>query len=214
MSNKKNPDRNPERGWGQMLQQYFNDDVLVSNHAVSGRSTRSFIDEGRWDKVVNLLQPGDYVFIQFGHNDQKEYDPKRYTNPYSGYRHNLEKFVNETKAKGAHPVLLSSIVRRNFNDEGTLVDTHGPYPFVTRTVAHEMEVPFIDLQLKTEKLVIELGFEKSMDIYLFLEPNEVEMYPDGKEDNTHLSIEGATKVAGLAVEGIKELNLPLVKYIR
>lgn len=214
MANKEKPEINPERGWCQMLQQFFNDSVEIKNHAVNGRSTKSFIDEGRWDVILDSLNPGDYVFIQFGHNDQKISDPKRYTNPYTAYRRNLEKFVNDTRLKGATPVLFSSIVRRKYNENGVLEDTHGAYPYITRQVAKELNVPFIDLQLKTEDLVNSLGEEKSKELYLWIEPNENEYFPDGKIDNTHLSVKGGNEVARLAIEGIKELNLPLIKYIK
>ena len=104
---------NPERGWGQMLPGYFSEDIRVDNHAMNGRSSKSFIDEGRWDKVLSLVKKGDYVFIQFGHNDEK---PKadRHTDPGTTFDANLRKFVNETRAKGGIPVLFNSIVRRNF----------------------------------------------------------------------------------------------------
>ncbi len=215
MADKPGPaDVNPERGWGQLLPVFFNENVRVENHAVNGRSTKSFIDEGRWEAVLEKLRSGDYVFIQFGHNDMKVADPTRYTNPYSGYRRNLEKFVRETRAKGAFPVLLSSIVRRNFNEQGTLVDTHGAYPHVARMVAKEMEVPFIDHQLKTEDYINALGPEKSKEIYLWVAPGEHERFPDGKQDNTHLTLKGATEFARLAVEGIRELALPLTEYLK
>ena len=118
MANKKDPDRNPEHGWAQMLQPFFNNDVIVVNKAVNGRSTKSFINEKRWDSIYKVLKPGDYVFIQFGHNDAKVADSTRYTNPHTTYRHNLIRFVTETRAKGAFPILFSSIARRNFNEQG------------------------------------------------------------------------------------------------
>ena len=214
MSNKKNPEINPEHGWGQVFPEFFNEQISIQNHAVNGRSSRSFIDEGRWQAVLDELKSGDYVLIQFGHNDQKYKDSTRFTNPYTGYRRNLEKFVKETREKGANPVLLSSIVRRKFNEFGTLEDTHGVYPFIVREVAREMDVPFIDLQLKTEDLVISLGPEKSKELYLWIKPGENDYIPNGREDNTHLNYYGAKKIAGLAVEGIKELELPLVKYLK
>ncbi len=135
MADKIKPDENPERGWCQLLPQFLNENVEVKNHAVNGRSTRSFIDEKKWDAVYHQLKKGDYVFIQFGHNDQKKNDPERYTNPTTAYRNNLIKFIKETREKGAIPVLFTSIVRRNFNEEGTLVDTHYMYPFVVRLLA-------------------------------------------------------------------------------
>jgi lysophospholipase L1-like esterase len=123
----KEPDKRPETGWGEMIPEFFNENLIVKNHAVNGRSSKSFIDEGRWDNVLDSLRPGDYVCIQFGHNDQKEYDPERYTIPITGYRQNLIRFITETRAKGACPLLATPIVRRKFNEEGTLVDTHGLY---------------------------------------------------------------------------------------
>ena len=156
MANKA-PERFPETGWGQVFGELFNDKVKVENHAVNGRSSRSFLDEGLWDKVYQQLKPGDYVFIQFGHNDQKADSPGRYTNPYTAYRANLERYVTETRSKGAVPVILSSIVRRKFNEKGTLEDTHGAYPLVARMVARETGAGFIDLQLLTENLVTQSG---------------------------------------------------------
>uniref|UniRef100_UPI004048D354 rhamnogalacturonan acetylesterase n=1 Tax=Mariniflexile sp. TaxID=1979402 RepID=UPI004048D354 len=154
MANKKNPETNPEHGWGQVLPQFFNAKAVIDNRAVNGRSSRSFITEMRWDSIVKTLKKDDYVFIQFGHNDQKINDPKRYTNPHTAYRNNLIRFILETRKKGAAPILFSSIVRRNFNDEGTLVDTHGEYPMEMRLVADEFNVPFIDLQYQTELLEV------------------------------------------------------------
>jgi lysophospholipase L1-like esterase len=214
MSDKPNPDKNPERGWGQMLPVFFNENVTVKNFAVNGRSTKSFINERRWDSVLAELKPGDYVFIQFGHNDQKFKDSLRYTNPYTAYRRNLIKFVNDARKKGGIPVLFSSIVRRKFNDYGTLEDSHGAYPFIVREVARELNVPFVDLQLKSEDLVISLGLEQSKELYLWIEPGAYEMYPDGKQDNTHFTEKGATEMARLAVEGLKENNLAITKFLK
>lgn len=214
MANKPDPDTNPERGWGQLLPRFVGPGASVSNHAVNGRSTKSFIDEGRWDAVVAALRPGDYVLIQFGHNDQKSEDPTRYTNPYTGYRRNLERFVNEARARGANPVLLSSIVRRNFNAQGTLVDTHGVYPWVTREVARDLGVPFIDLQLMTEDLVLRAGEEGSKALYVWTAPGEFAMYPEGRQDNTHLSVKGATEVARLAARALKAVGGPIAELVQ
>lgn len=213
MADKPEPRRNPERGWGQVLAGYFNDRVIVRNHAVNGRSTKSFLDEGKWNRVADEIVPGDYVFIQFGHNDQKSQDPSRYANPYSSYRRNLERMVEESREHGAHPVILSSIVRRKFNDQGTLEDTHGAYPFVARMVAESLDVPFIDLQQQTEDLVSGLGPERSAALYKILKPGVSEMYPDGVTDNTHLNESGALEIAGMVAESIRELGLPLARYL-
>lgn len=214
MANKKNTDINPERGWGQLLPTFFNDNVTIRNLAQNGRSSKSFISEGRWDTVMTDIKPGDYVFIQFGHNDQKYKSPERFTNPYTGYRQNLEKFVNETRAKGGIPVLFTSTIRRKFNEWGVLEDTHGEYPFVVRDVARDLKVPFVDMQRKTENLVLELGIEKSKELFMWLEPGECEMYPDGREDNTHFTEHGAIEMCKLAIEGLKENDLALVRYLK
>jgi lysophospholipase L1-like esterase len=203
----KSEKRYPETGWGMVFQEFFKDGVVVDNHALNGRSSKSFIGEGHWDQVLNKLQPGDYVFIQFGHNDQKDRKPDRYTNPVTTYRANLERYVRETREKGAHPILLSSVVRRNFNDEGTLIDTHGLYPLITRMVSESVDVPFIDLQLLTEMKVIEMGPEKSQELYMCLQPGEYPNYPDGNKDNTHFNNFGAHVVARMVVEELKKKDI-------
>lgn len=214
MADKENPGENPEHGWAQVLPQFFTDEATVDNRAVNGRSSKSFITEKRWDSVYNALKPHDYIFIQFGHNDQKFKDSSRYTNPHTTYRHNLIRFVKETLEKGATPVLFSSIVRRNFNESGTLIDTHGAYPLEARLVAQEMDVPFIDLQYLTEVLETSLGPEASKKLHLHFRPGEHPYYPEGKEDDTHLSKEGAMAVSALAIAEIKSLGLPLAKMIK
>lgn len=214
MSDKKDPEINPEHGWGQMLPELMTTEINIENHAVNGRSTRSFIAEGRWEKVRNKLNSGDFVFIQFGHNDQKIEDPERYTNPYTQYRANLEKFVKEAREKGATPILLSSIVRRNFNEQGVLVDTHGEYPLVTRMVSNDLQVPFIDMQLLTEQLEISYGPEDSKSLHLHIQAGENEYEPEGMQDDTHLSEKGATLVASLALQEIYRKDLELKKYIK
>ena len=214
MADKPDPDRNPERGWGQMLPRFLDGGVTVRNHAVNGRSSKSFIDEGKWDAVLAQLRPGDYVLIQFGHNDYKPGDPKRHTNPYTAYRRNLERYVAETRAKGATPVLATSIVQRKFNASGVLEDTHGAYTFVARQVATETGTPFVDLQLLTEDLVAARGPEGAKALYLWVAPGASAMYPQGKEDDTHLSVAGATEVARLAATAIARLKIPLARHIR
>lgn len=214
MSDKKDPEINPEHGWGQMLPELMTTEINIKNHAVNGRSTRSFIAEGRWEKVRNKLNSGDFVFIQFGHNDQKIEDPERYTNPFTQYRANLEKFVKEAREKGATPILLSSIVRRNFNEQGVLVDTHGEYPLVTRMVSNDLQVPFIDMQLLTEQLEISYGPEDSKSLHLHIQAGENEYEPEGMQDDTHLSEKGATLVASLALQEIYRKDLELKKYIK
>lgn len=214
MADKPLENDNPERGWCQLLPEFLTGSIIVENHAVNGRSSKSFISEGRWAKVRSLLKAGDYVFIQFGHNDQKSKDPARFTNPYTGYRQNLEKFVKETREKGAVPILFTSIVRRNFNAYGTLIATHGNYPLVVRLVADAMDVPLVDLQRLTENLEISYGPEKSKTLHLWYAAGELDIYPEGKQDDTHLSVKGATEVARLAVDAMKEAQPEWEVFIR
>ena len=242
MANKKLEGENPERGWGQMLSRYFTDDITVDNHAVNGRSSKSFIDEGRWDNVLSKIQKGDYVFIQFGHNDEKD-DPKRHTDPGTTFDANLRKFVEETRAKGGIPVLFNSIVRRNFGKSGAdavadaikqddirngidpkapkevieegakLIDTHGAYLDSPANVAKELNVTFIDLNSLTHKLVEDLGPEKSKKLYLWVQPKTVPALPDGREDNTHLNVHGASIVAEMAAKAVAEAVPELGQYL-
>ncbi|WBL24710.1 rhamnogalacturonan acetylesterase [Zunongwangia sp. HGR-M22] len=214
MADKRDPEENPEHGWGQMLPDLMTDNITIENHAVNGRSSKSFISEGRWKTVYDKLKSGDFVIIQFGHNDQKVNSPDRYTNPFTGYRYNLEKYIKETREKGAIPILMTSIVRRNFNENGTLVDTHGEYPLVVRMVAKDFDVPFIDMQWLTEQLEEKYGEEESRSLHLHFAPGEVAYYEKRKDDDTHLSEKGATLVATLALKAIAEKDLTLKKYIK
>ena len=206
---------NPERGWGQALPLYFDaEKVRIENHAKNGRSTKSFIDEGRWDAVAGKLKKGDYVFIQFGHNDEKQQSVERYTDPHGAYKANLTRFVNETRVKGAYPVLMSPIVRRHFDESGHLIDTHGEYPEAVRELSQELNVPFIDMESKTRRMIERLGPEDSKRLFVWFEAGEYPRFPEGKQDDTHLNWEGAVAVASLAVEGIRELHLPLSRYLK
>jgi lysophospholipase L1-like esterase len=209
----KDPKAEPERGWGQALPSFFDDTVKVSNHAVNGRSSKSFLDEGRWQTVLNSLLTGDYVIIQFGHNDEKS-DATRHTDPYTTYKNNLEKFVTDTRAKGAFPIFCTSIVRRKFDEKGVLVDTHGEYPDAVRQAAKELKVPLLDLQLRTKTLVSELGPEKSKSLFLYAPPGAYPNRPDGVQDDTHLNPEGAAAVARMAAEEMKALKLPLADHLK
>jgi lysophospholipase L1-like esterase len=214
MANKVKPEENPERGWGQMLPLFFNDNIIIDNRAENGRSTRSFVNENRWDAIYKILKPGDYVFIQFGHNDAKEKDSLRYTNPHTAYRYNLIRFVSESREKGAIPIIFSSVVRRNFNENGVLISTHGDYTLEARLVAQEYNVPFIDMEYYSELLEQSYGPEKSKQLHLHYKIGENLFFPEGKEDNTHLNVKGATAIAKIAVEELKKTKLDIIKYIK
>ena len=178
--------QNPERGWGQLFRPLFDASVRVENHATNGRSTKSFRDEGRWAAVYGKLQPGDYVFIQFGHNDQKQQDSTRYASP-ERYAENLRRYVRETREKGGIPVLLTPIVRRHFTG-GALDDTHGPYADAVRRVAAAEKTPLIDAERLTRAWVSSLGEEASRACYMWVEPGTSPRWPDGRRDDTHLNV--------------------------
>ena len=226
MANKSLKDGNLERGWGQMLPCFLTEDVAVDNHAMNGRSSLSFINEGRWDAVLAKLKKGDYVFIQFGHNDEKASE-KLHTDPGTTFDDNLRRFVRETREKGAYPVLFNSIVRRNFPPEGVtepkgsyevegnvLVDTHGEYLNSPRRVAEEMDVPFVDLNKLTHDLVVNLGVEKSKSLFMWVPAGIYDFCPKGKIDNTHLNIYGGKVVAGIAMEAVAKVVPALAPYVQ
>ena len=208
------PEKRPETGWGEALQKRFNPDrVRVENHAMNGRSTRTFIEENRWQAIVGKLKEGDYVFIQFGHNDESKEKVDRYTPP-EDYRKNLIRFVNEVRGKKAIPVLLTPVMRRRFDKSGNFQDSHGEYPDIVRSVAAEYKVALIDMHRKSERVIKQYGVEESKKLFLQLKPNENPNYPNGIEDNTHFSPLGADVMASLAVEGIREQKLDLAKYLK
>lgn len=210
----KQPDKRPETGWGEMLGQHFKDGkVRIDNRAMNGRSTKTFISEGRWQAIVDGLKKGDYVFIQFGHNDESKEKGERYTPP-EDYRKNLIRFVRDVRAKYANPVLMTPVMRRKFDKDGNFVDTHGEYPDIVRYVAKEQNVPFIDMHRKSEAVVKRFGVEESRKLFLQLKPGENPNYPNGIEDNTHFNPLGAEEMAKLAVAGIKEDKLKLAKLLK
>jgi len=211
MANKK-AEVYPETGWGQVFQNCFDTKVKVSNHAVNGRSSKSFIDEGRWKVVFDSLKKGDYVFIEFGHNDEKADKPAVYTDPSSTYKQNLEKYIIESRSKGAIPILLTPIVRRKFDESGKLVDTHGKYPEAVRDLAQNLKVRWIDMELLTKTLVNSLGDEPSKKLYLWTAPDA--KFPEGRKDDTHLCVEGARTYANLVATEVAKMKIGLSKHLR
>lgn len=236
MANKDISNGKKERGWGMVLQSYFDDNIRIDNHAVNGRSSRSFINEGRWDTVLNRMKPGDYVIIQFGHNDEK---PKadRHTDPGSTFDYNLAKFVRETREHGGIPVLMNCVVRRNYfvqapeNDDDeklrtttfqdgvkmvegdSLIDTHGLYRVAPRDVAQRMNVHFVDANRITHDLEQGLGREASKKLHMWFLPGEEPSVPKGRQDNTHYCVYGAHQVARLLADALCE-EIPVLKRYR
>jgi len=203
----------PERGWGMALNGLFKDPAMIQNHAVNGRSTKSFIDEGRWARIVAALHPGDFVLIQFGHNDEKIEDPLRGTDPKTTFSENLRRFIKDVRAKQATPMLATPTARRRFNAAGKLVPTHGAYPDATRAVAAEEKVPLLDLEKATSAWLQAAGDEPSKKFFMWIAPGAHPLVPGGRQDDTHFVEAGAVHVAELAVAQIREQNLPLAKWL-
>lgn len=202
----------PETGWGMPFVYFFDSSIEVDNRAKNGRSTRTFISENRWQPVADDLQEGDYVLIQFGHNDESKEKTDRYTTPEQ-FKINLTKFVTETKSKKANPILITAVARRKFDTTHHIVDGHGVYTQIVRELAKELDVPMIDLQKSSTELLEKMGEENSKLLFLQLEKNEHPNYPEGKTDNTHFNEFGARKMAQLVLKELISLNLELTKHI-
>lgn len=202
----------PETGWGMPFKYFFDSTVLVENHAKNGRSTKSFREEKLWQPILSKLKAGDYVLIQFGHNDESPEKVGRYTTPEQ-FKNNLTQYVQETRRKAANPVLITPVARRSFDPSGKVVNTHGIYGNLVKEVAEQLKVPLIDLQQSSEALLQQFGVEASKLLFLHLEPGEHPNYPAGKEDNTHFSELGARKMAQLVLKEIRSLKLPIAKQV-
>ncbi len=184
----------PQTGMSQGLGLYLKEAVTIRSYAKNGRSTKSFLDEGRFVAVEQAMQSGDFLLIQFGHNDEKD-DPARHTDPDTTFTENLRLFINAARKKGAYPVLITPIARRLFDGAGDfLPGSHGEYPDAMRRLAEAEQVPLVDLTTATEAFVASVGDEPSKPLF---------MWP---KDNTHLKPEGAVKMAGFLAEGLRNLG--------
>lgn len=203
----------PERGWGQLFKTLVREPAKVENHAANGRSSRSFLREGRWKKVVEMLHAGDWVVIQFGHNDEKVDKPDVGAEAHGLYRENLRLYVREAVSHGARPVLVTPVARRRWDENGRLVPTHGDYPDVVRKVAREEGVPMVDLEALTEKLERSLGVEGSKALHLWFAPGVHPGLPEGLRDDTHYSEAGALRVAKLFAAECRRLEIGIERWI-
>lgn len=214
MSNKPLFPPQPERGWGQLLPLYFTDSVHIHNLAMNGRSSKSFRSEGRWKPVMELIRPGDYVIIQFSHNDQKDKDPRRFTEAFGSFKENLARYVQETREKQGRPILATPIVRRKFNGTGELNDTHGDYAVAIRQVAKDLNVPLLDLQKRSAELIEALGPDRSKMLFMWFDPGEFEKLPQGRKDDTHLNAFGASRICDLATDELRTASPDLAQWLR
>ncbi|GAA4746540.1 rhamnogalacturonan acetylesterase [Flavisolibacter ginsenosidimutans] len=207
------PERAPITGWGMPFKYFFDSSITIDNRAKGGRSTRTFISEGRWQPVADSLQKGDYVLMQFGHNDEakEEKYKDRYT-PVPDYKTNLAKFISETRAKGATPVLITPVSRMRFKD-GVAQETHTDYTAAVYEVAKQHNVPLIDLDKMSRELYQQMGEENTKLLFMQLAPGEHPSYPDGQKDNTHFNEYGARRIAELVLAGLRESNVELINHL-
>ncbi|PWK18130.1 DNA sulfur modification protein DndE [Arcicella aurantiaca] len=210
----KNPYDEPEMGWGQAFPQLFTNAVEIQNHAVNGRSTKSFRTLGHWKKVNDQLHKGDFVFIQFGHNDQKESDTTRYAAPQTDYRKNLIRYIEETQAKGATPILLTPVMRRKFDENGKFVDQHGEYPKVVREIAQQYHLYLIDAHKESQKIIEQHGVEGSKKMFMIFGGGIYSKFPKSNEDNTHFSPYGARLMANMVADEMVKQGNPLKSFLK
>lgn len=202
----------PETGWGMPFVYFFDSTVTVDNRAKNGRSTKTFITEKLWEPVAAGMQEGDYLLIQFGHND--EVKTKKSYATEEEFKNNLVMYVNTARSKKAIPVLITPVARRSFDSAtGKVTGTHDVYAAIVRTVAKENNIPLIDLDVKSQALLQKMGVETSKLLYNQLEAGEHPNYPKGVADNTHFSELGARKMAEIVLAEIRNLKLELADRI-
>jgi lysophospholipase L1-like esterase len=190
----------PRAGWGQALPAFLQPGFAVSNAALSGASSKSFVDLGRLDLILAAIRPGDFLLVSFGHNDEKIDDPARYTEPWTTFQDYLRLYLDGARSAGAHPVLVTPVERRRFTADGVAYESHGDYPASMRALAADTGTPLIDLTASSFALWGALGPEATKGYFLWLDPGESVNYPDGVSDNTHFQAHGAIEVARLVVE--------------
>lgn len=202
----------PETGWGVPFAVFFDEGIQVDNRAKNGRSTRTFIEEGRWAGIVEAMVPGDYVIIQFGHNDESEHKKDRYTTPQQ-YQANLSRFIDDVRKAGAEPILMSPITRRYFESESKIRHTH-PYAPLVRAVAATEKVVFIDMEVITRDYFQAMGDRDSALRFMHIAPGLHPNYPVGVRDDTHLNQMGAREVAQLVLAELQKHSHPLAQRLR
>lgn len=197
----------PQTGIGQVFNLFLKPEIRLENHAKNGRSTKSFIDESRLAPIYDRITEGDFLFIQFGHNDEKNMDPSRYTEPFSDYMINLEKFVNVARNKKAWPVLITPLERRCFAEEHLLeAGMHGEYVKAMRLTAEKLQVPLVDLYEMSRELMEEAGAERTKEWFMHLEKGKYASHPEGLCDNTHLQYAGAVAFGSCIARGLRKLG--------
>ena len=210
----KSGEAKPETGWGEKISCFLSSDIEVRNYAQNGRSTKSFIAEKRLDQISNEIGPGDFLLVQFGHNDQK-IDLPIGTMPYGDYQENLARFVEVARAKNAFPVLLTSVTRRDNLPDGRLnPETLGDYPAAMIALGEKLAVPALDVYRLTQDYYEKMGMEETKKLHLHLAAGQHPNYPAGVTDNTHFNDYGAYQIARIIAAAIRETEHPLSEYVR
>ena len=205
-------DNEPWASWGQMITRFFNEKVCFANYAESGESANTFIAAGRLQKALTQMKSGDYIFMEFGHNDQKQKGPGK--GAFYSYMTSLKTFIDEAKLRGAHPVLVTPTQRRSFDNNGKIQDTHLDFPDAMRWLAAKENIPLIDLHQMTRTLYEAMGVEESKKAFVHYPAGTYPNQTMDFADNTHFNPYGAYQIAKCIVEGIKKLNLPIIQYLR
>jgi lysophospholipase L1-like esterase len=201
-------DVEPWAAWGQMLPRFFRPGVVIANHAESGETIKSFVSEQRFAKVMSLIQPGDYLFIQFGHNDQK---PGAV--PLDDYKKLLVDYIEKTRAKGATPVLVTSMNRRTFDADGKITNSLAGYPDAVREIAAAQQVALIDLNAMSKTLFETMGPEGTLKAFMHYPANAFPNQTQAISDDTHFNKYGAYELASCVVYGIRADKLPIAKLL-
>jgi len=202
----------PETGWGMPFIHFWNENLMVVNKAKNGRSTKTFLSEGLWKQIMDEATAGDYVFIQFGHNDEVKSKVNTYTTPEE-FTANLKKYIGDAREKKMIPVLMTPVARRKFDAAGKIEQTHQEYSALVLKVAAEEKLLFIDLDAQSMQLYQQFGVENSKLLFCQLKPGEHPNYPDGKDDNTHFNELGARLIAQLVLKEIRSTIPDLIPYI-
>ncbi len=205
-------DYEPWASWGQMITNWFDDNVAVANYAESGETATSFISAGRLKKISSLMKEGDYIFMEFGHNDQKEKRPG--SGAYYNFTYALKQFVDEARTKGVTPIFVTPTQRRSFNPQGQINETHANYPDAMRWVAKDLDVQLIELHDMTRAFFETLGVEDSKRSLVHYPAQTYPGQAKAFEDNTHFNPYGAYEISKMIVEGMKQLHLPVLQHLR
>ncbi|MDO4197594.1 MAG: rhamnogalacturonan acetylesterase [Erysipelotrichaceae bacterium] len=204
----------PQVGWPQTVYDRF-ENIEIYNFAKNGKSTKTFMNLGYFDEALKVMDENSYVVIEFGHNDEHDYDPETYTQPYTEYKDNLKHMVSVCREKGAEVILLTSIYRRWFLEDGSIrMDCHKDYREAMIEAAEETGTDLIDMCVLTRDMLIELGDENSKDLYMYFPADTYPLYPEGMKDNTHLVYKGGLKIGNIFIEQLKKNNDQLSKYLK